>query len=72
MSKICTDIEQSKKLLKLGIDPGTADMSYVVGSLIVNPPTNYGYNITAAELESKGVIPSWSLSAILTSVFRRS
>lgn len=28
MNKICTSIEQSKKLLSLGLDPSTADMYY--------------------------------------------
>jgi hypothetical protein len=28
MNKICTSIEQSKKLLELGIDVNTADMYY--------------------------------------------
>ena len=28
MNKICTDIEQSKKLIELVIDTDTADMSY--------------------------------------------
>ena len=29
MNKICTSIEQSKKLLELGIDVNTADMDYI-------------------------------------------
>ena len=28
MNKICTSIEQSKKLIELGIDANTADMTY--------------------------------------------
>jgi hypothetical protein len=28
MTKICTSIEQSKKLLELGLDPSTADMGW--------------------------------------------
>lgn len=28
MSKICTDLEQSRKLLSLGLDKNTADMHY--------------------------------------------
>ena len=32
MNKICTSIEQSKKLIELGIDVNTADMYYDVNS----------------------------------------
>lgn len=78
MVKICTDINQSKKLLELGIDVNTADMYY-----------SYDYNIDEYEDDAQIIpqselgqhfslfpedIPAWSLSAllgILPSVIKR-
>lgn len=65
-SKICTSIEQSKKLIELGIDVNTADMYYAPdANIFVAEPY-----ITTTEDETlipayKGVIPTWSLSALL-------
>ena len=63
MSKICTDINQSKKLLELGIDVNTADMSYrpyeedgISGYLVTLCPHRFASWIG---------IPCWSLSALL-------
>ena len=58
MSKICTSIEQSKKLIALGIDVNTADMYYDVNSYGIQgkPEVGIGW--------SKD-IPAWSLSALL-------
>lgn len=57
MNKICTTIEQSKKLLELGIDRKTSDMYYWCGSdLRIG-----GYRAQDEELD----IPAWSLSALL-------
>lgn len=61
---ICTSIEQSKKLIELGIDITTADMYYytVNGDLYKTP------NIIESEddlyVDEKS-IPAWSLSALL-------
>ena len=55
MSKICTSIEQSKKLIELGIDAKTADMCFL------------DYNdlsIIDGVLEDTD-LPAWSLSALL-------
>ena len=75
MYKICTSVEQSRKLIKLGIDVNTADMFYA--DLLVDG--NHKYNLHP--LESYGFktfedtkiqesarlrfIPVWSLSALL-------
>ena len=57
MNKICTSIEQSKKLLELGIDRKTSDMYYWCGSdLRIG-----GYKAQDEELD----IPAWSLAALL-------
>lgn len=76
MNKICTNIQQSKKLLKLGIDINTADMYYMyryweidedtVGS---QSDTSVGFNSDIYYGEDNGktyhYIPAWSLSALL-------
>jgi len=69
MAKICTDIEQSKKLLELGLSQETADMSYI------ETPANefrlmaYNYKETMVLRDLRGsdavVYPCWSLSALL-------
>lgn len=41
MSKICTSIEQSKKLIELAVDIGTADMCYRV--VAYNPNDTHVY-----------------------------
>lgn len=57
MNKICTSLEQSKKLMELGIDRKTSDMNYWCGSgLRIG-----GYKAQDEELD----IPAWSLSALL-------
>ena len=57
--KICTSIEQSKKLIALGIDVNTADMYYNVNSYgIQDKPVAIG------KVLSKD-IPAWSLSALI-------
>lgn len=52
MNKICTSINQSKKLIELGIDINTADMCWQ------NNEFPIGFN------DEEGV-PAWSLSALL-------
>lgn len=66
MNKICTTIEQSKKLIELGIDVYTADMYWW---------NCHGFKLSASpytEEVKKGFethclecIPAWSLSALL-------
>lgn len=52
MSKICTSIEQSQKLIELGIDINTADMCWQ------NNEFPIGFNDDEA-------VPAWSLTALL-------
>ena len=71
MNKICTTIEQSKKLLELGIDVNTADMCWSIFK------TSWGeriYTIVAYPMlpnQEKGIekihedLPAWSLTALL-------
>ena len=71
MNKICTSLEQSKKLIELGIDVNTADMYY---GYDYNSPIG-GYEedaqiIPQSEFNEHFVlfpedIPVWSLTALL-------
>ena len=70
MNKICTTIEQSKKLIELGIDVNTADMHYSTwtilneGEYILSP--NQGQTIEELQEDyGNQIIPAWSLSALL-------
>ncbi len=59
MTKLCTTIEQSKKLIELGLDVNTADMMWFddgLGELI----EMVGCNPTTSD-----DIPAWSLSTLL-------
>ena len=61
MNKICTDINQSKKLVELGIDVNTADMLYRWHDerwYCVSKDIPYPYSL-------KDMIPAWSLAALL-------
>ena len=71
MNKICTDIKQTKKLIELGIDIGTADMTVANYPLqdgnrfyfiCCKLPNDEFPSITDGESEK---IPAWSLSALL-------
>ena len=70
MDKIATNLEQSRKLVELGIDPSTADMHYsswtilADGEFILSP--NYGQTIEEMQEDyGNQIIPAWSLSALL-------
>ena len=57
---ICTSIEQSKKLLELGLKPETADMYWdfqIAGYILIADELGYYKNDSE--------IPAWSLSALL-------
>ena len=63
MNKICTSIEQSKKLIELGIDVSTADMLWTY-DFVVNDIN--GLNVISEQLKpEENDIPAWSLSALL-------
>lgn len=63
-TKICTSIEQSKKLLRLGLDPGTADMCYP--HFIRHGADTYNEIPEIAEdIDYPYEMPCWSLAALL-------
>ena len=67
MTKICTTIEQSKKLIELGIPKNTADMrigNYVGKSGKVDG-TNVHYYTKEESFGAPEIIPAWSLSALV-------
>lgn len=58
-----TTIEQSRGLLELGIDPNTADMTWVEGDLFIGLDPAIEHNLFAFR---KGIlVPAWSLDALL-------
>lgn len=76
MNKICTDIHQSKKLIELGIDIGTADMHYMYRHWEIDENTVGAQSDAYIGFDSDfyyGVdngktyhyIPAWSLSVLL-------
>ena len=58
MNKICTSIEQSKRLIELGIDVNSADIVY-------HKELNGTYSLRVVDNVLKYDIPAWSLSALL-------
>lgn len=67
-TKICTSIEQSKKLLSLGLDPSTADMHYLffkdTGHIVNKAP----FVTTGDEVKEDDLfthVECWSLIALL-------
>jgi len=70
MTKICTTIEQSERLVGLGLDPGTADMKYFFwkSEIVASKPPSLGYDKDMAEFYKTTdavYIPAWSLSRLL-------
>lgn len=68
MNKICTSIEQSKKLMELGIDINTADMYWKNGVLsdkYIQCFTPFVCGDYQDGLDFDYDIPAWSLSALL-------
>lgn len=71
-SQICTTIEQSKRLLDLGLKPETADMSYYI--LDNEPVLTIGIAQVYREIIKGGkivekqnaeIIPAWSLHRLM-------
>ena len=58
MNKICTSLEQSKRLIELGIDVNSADMVY-------HKNLEGTYNLRVVNNILEYDIPAWSLSALL-------
>ena len=68
MSNITTTIEQSKELVRLGLDPKTADMSYSEEYFgrDENGNDDWCWRLNACRfIDVEGIIPAWSLSALL-------
>ncbi len=79
MTKICTSLEQSQKLIELGVDINTADMryGYIAPYDFSDRMYDGGYdevpypkdflkkNPNFSENEYDGELPAWSLSALL-------
>lgn len=66
MINICTSIEQSQKLIELGIDVNTADMMWDDWSLIDEGwKLNVGYYPEIEKAYGRKCYPAWSLSALL-------
>lgn len=62
MNKICTSLEQSKKLIELGVDVNTADMIYLYNDIM----DRYIEPAIIREFEFiSNTLPAWSLSALL-------
>ena len=61
MNKICTSIEQSKKLIELGIDVNTADMHYV----LIDCDKEIYYIGIGNYMGILPHYPAWSLTALL-------
>lgn len=64
--KNCTDIEQSEKLVELGIDVNTADMMWDDWSLIDEGwKLSVGYYPEIEKDYGRKCYPAWSLAALL-------
>lgn len=59
MDKICTSIEQSKKLIELGVDVNTADMYYQWYS-----ETESALHVGKGSKKLNADCPAWSFSAL--------
>ena len=68
MNKICTTVEQSKRLIELGIDINTADMHYYKNSFGDYIEGLYNSSDLKEGCQLKGIeyIPAWSLSALFS------
>ncbi len=64
MNKICTSIEQSKKLIELGIDVKTADMFWDT-LLAKKPEAQVNNHHFVDEYDDEHRVPAWSLSSLL-------
>ena len=64
MNKICTDIEQSKKLIELGIDVNTSDMFWDTAEPLERIVPTVGPISAYYDMED-WAIPAWSLSALI-------
>lgn len=61
ITNICTSIVQSRRLLKLGLDPNTADMCWPDYKRLVN----YIIFPHFGKSDNKEDLPAWSLTSLL-------
>ena len=61
MSNICTNIQQSEKLVRLGLDPTTSDMWWIDDQLVAKSDK---FDVPSNDEETT-VHCAWSLSALL-------
>lgn len=63
-SRLCTTMEQSQRLLELGLKPETADMAHIAfggGGMMIRP-----YNwVSTTEVDIENFYPAWSLHRLL-------
>ena len=63
-SQICTNQEQSRKLLELGLKPESADMAHISfggGGMMIRP-----YNwVSTTEVDIENFYPAWSLHRLM-------
>ena len=71
MNKICTSIEQSKKLIELGLDVNTADMFWDTAEPEERRTPIIGSISDYDDMEDWAV-PAWSLSALLNMLSEKS
>lgn len=64
MNKICTSIEQSKKLIELGLDVNTADMFWDT-LFAKKPEAHIDNHHLIDEYDDEYRFPAWSLTALL-------
>lgn len=64
MNKLCTSIEQSQKLIELGIDVKTADMFWDT-LFAKKPEAQVDNHHFINEYDDEHRVPAWSLSALL-------
>ena len=64
MNKICTDIQQSQKLIELGVDINTADMFWDT-LFAKNPEAQVNNHHLVDEYDDEHRVPAWSLTALL-------
>ena len=63
-SQICTNQEQSRKLLELGLKPETADMAHISfggGGMMIRP---YDW-LSTTEVDIENFYPAWSLNRLI-------
>lgn len=59
---ICTTVEQSKRLLELGLDKSTADMFWAVDGMLLIADS---YIKDKTQPADKSAVPAWSLGRLL-------